>query len=82
MNDTFETTSPTQAEKPRGAQFELNPEMTDLVDSLKTKTGASTRAEVVRRALSYFSEMLREIERGGKVEIVEPNGDRYRVKLF
>ncbi len=71
-----------KVDRPRGAQFELSPDMTVLVDKLKLRTNASTRAEIVRRALSYFETTLDEIERGGKVEVVETNGDRYRVKLF
>lgn len=65
----------------RGAQFELSPEMTKIVDKLKPKIKASTRAEVVRRSLSYLDALLEETAKGGQIEIVYKDGTRMKVKV-
>lgn len=68
-------------DRARGVQFELGPEMAGLVDSLKARTHASTRAEVLRRALSVFDLLQKEQEAGARIEVVEPSGERSRLRI-
>lgn len=54
-------------------QFNLSKEILELVDGMKNKTGASTRAEVLRAALNCYAWIL--TEKGKGLKIVAINGE-------
>jgi metal-responsive CopG/Arc/MetJ family transcriptional regulator len=63
-------------------QLDLTPAMRDEVDQLANATGAATRAEVVRRAVSVYAALLAELNGGRQVETVGKNGrDRRRLLM-
>jgi hypothetical protein len=53
-------------------QFDLTPKMALLLDRLVAETGASTRAEVLRRAISIFGLLCDESSSGKRIEVADP----------
>ena len=51
-------------------QFNVSPLMLDLIDDAVDQTAAPSRAEVIRRALSIYSLLLREHRAGKSIRIV------------
>ena len=47
----------------------------DRLDSLKKRTEAASRAEVLRRALQLFEAMVNEIDKGNEVIIKTKDGE-------
>jgi len=76
-------TNTTNNKKPnKRLQLDLSDEMRDLVYELAEDTGAATRAEVVRNAISVFAALVRETKKGGEIEIVNARKrSRYRLIL-
>lgn len=74
------TSNPT--DRPRGVQIELGPEMTELVDRMKSQTLASTRAEVIRRAVSIYNLLLEEQAKDTRIELVDKDGERSRLRII
>lgn len=72
----------TPNDRPRGVQIELGPEMTELVDRMKSQTLASTRAEVIRRAVSIYNLLLEEERKDTRIELVDKNGERSRLRII
>ena len=62
-------------------QLDLTPKMADLLDDLVERTGAASRAEVIRRAISVYNLLLLETEKGRRIEVAGPRGERERVLL-
>jgi Arc/MetJ-type ribon-helix-helix transcriptional regulator len=52
-------------------QLELSEKMRELIDRLVVETEASSRAEVIRRALSIYAIVLDEAAAGKRVEVVD-----------
>lgn len=63
----------TTTEKAR-VQFDFSKESLDKLDEIVEKVNASTRAEVIRRALTLFTEVLAAEQRGAKVLFREKDG--------
>ncbi|HEV2705900.1 MAG TPA: ribbon-helix-helix protein, CopG family [Pyrinomonadaceae bacterium] len=55
-------------------QFDFSKEALDKLDEIVEKVNASTRAEVIRRALTLFTEVLAAEQRGAKVLFREKDG--------
>ncbi len=52
-------------------QFDFSKESLDKLDELVESVNASTRAEVIRRALTVFTEILAAEKRGAKILVRE-----------
>lgn len=55
-------------------QFDFSKESLDKLDEIVESINASTRAEVIRRALTLFTEILAAEKRGAKVLLREKDG--------
>jgi hypothetical protein len=66
------------AEKAR-VQFDFSKESLDKLDEIVETVNASTRAEVIRRALTLFTEVLTAERRGAKIFLREPDGTLIQV---
>lgn len=55
-------------------QFDFNKKSLDKLDELVDLVGAGTRAEVIRRALTLFTELLSADQRGAKLMLREQDG--------
>jgi len=55
-------------------QFDFTKESLNKLDNLVIKTGVSTRAELIRRALSLYSEIVEAENRNAKLVIREKDG--------
>jgi metal-responsive CopG/Arc/MetJ family transcriptional regulator len=55
-------------------QVEMPQRSLDRLDSLKTRTEAVSRAEVLRRALQLFEALVDEIDKGNEVIIKDAGG--------
>lgn len=55
-------------------QFDFSKESLDKLDEIVETVNASTRAEVIRRALTLFTEVLAAEQRGAKILLREPDG--------
>ena len=55
-------------------QFDFSKKSLDKLDELVEALGAGTRAEVIRRALTVFTELLNAEHRGATIVIREING--------
>lgn len=53
-------------------QLDMTDTMVTILDSMVRLSGASSRAEVIRRALSLYDALLREEKAGKRIEIVNP----------
>lgn len=60
-------------------QIELTVRATERLDDLVRRTGASSRAEVVRRALEVYDHAVSAHESGGGCDIVQGNGKTARI---
>jgi uncharacterized protein (UPF0305 family) len=63
-------------------QFDFSKESLDKLDEIKDTVNASTRAEVIRRALTLFTEVLEAENRGAKVMFQEKDGTLARLMLL
>lgn len=81
MASTRQTKS--RGPKSRGRiQFELSSDAIDDLDRLVSRSGAATRAEVLRRALSLLATCTEAAERGAELLLKEQDGSRARVLLI
>lgn len=60
-------------------QFDFSKESLDKLDELVSTLSAATRAEVIRRALTLFTEVVDADRRGAKIYIREPDGEMVRL---
>lgn len=82
MDGLVETPIRSGGNRARGIQIELGPDMTKVVDAIKAEKSSSTRAEVIRRAISIYKVLLDEERQGREIEIVdEKTGKRWGLKL-
>lgn len=63
-------------------QFDFPPEAVDGLDDMVVDMKASSRAEVMKRALGLLNHVLRHQKEGGVVELVGADGSRQRVVLL
>ena len=62
-------------------QFELNKANLDQLDFILLKTNATTRVEVIRKALSLYAYLISKEEKGFYFELVNKE-ERYHLELF
>jgi metal-responsive CopG/Arc/MetJ family transcriptional regulator len=55
-------------------QLELAEEMVQAIKETMKLTGAGTRSEVIRRAISVYYTMAKEVRLGGRVELRPSDG--------
>lgn len=67
-----------RSEKTR-VQFDFNQESLDRLDDLVKTLDVSTRAEVIRRALSLFTTLLPELKSGSELVLRDKKGKETRV---
>jgi hypothetical protein len=65
--------APETPEKVR-VQFDFSKEHLDELDKIKTALHASTRAEVIRRALNLFTKVLKAEQEGAEIYIQKADG--------
>ena len=63
----------------RRLQFDFSQDATERLDDMVELTGASSRAEVVRRALSLLDHVLASELKGGALMMEWPDGRRDRL---
>jgi metal-responsive CopG/Arc/MetJ family transcriptional regulator len=76
MKEKVSNKAPT--EKAR-VQFDFNKESLDKLDEMVEAINATTRAEVIRRALTLFTEVMAAEERGAKIFFREKDGTMIQV---
>lgn len=52
------------------------------MDRIRDEIGATTRAEVIRRALSFYVVLIEEAKAGKKILIIDKKGNRERVNPY
>jgi len=62
-------------------QLDVTQPMTELLERLTEETGATTRSEVIRRAISIYAVLVDEQKNGCKIELAAPDGKVMRVLL-
>ena len=63
-------------------QLDLTDKMCALIDWLAEETGAASRAEVIRRALSLYGILCQEKQAGKRIEVIDPSNPRIRERLI
>ena len=58
----------------RRLQFDFTPGAVEQLDALQERLGASTRAEVVRKALALLDHTVQAQEKGGALVVRTPDG--------
>ena len=56
-------------------QFDFSYEALQRLDGVKAKTGATTRAEVVRNALRLYEWLVDEVDAEGTVKVFDKNNE-------
>jgi Arc/MetJ-type ribon-helix-helix transcriptional regulator len=62
-------------------QFDFSPAAVDKLDEMVRVTGAASRAEVVRRALSLYENMLFRQEENTEVFLKKPDGTMVQIMV-
>lgn len=62
-------------------QFDFNQEAVEKLDELKERLGASSRAEVIRRALALMDRVSTSSQAGAEITIKGPKGDQQHLVL-
>ena len=57
-------------------QLDLSENMRDVVDNIANQIGATTKAEVFRRALSILALLIDRVNEGDQVEVVNKDGTK------
>jgi hypothetical protein len=60
-------------------QFDFSKQSLDKLDEIVSTLNASTRAEVIRRALTLYTEVLEAEKKGAKLFFREPDGSMVQV---
>ncbi len=67
-------------------QFDFAPEALQRLDDIKERTGAATRAEVVRNALKVYEWLVNEIDPDSTIIVLDKNNEdttaRFKAKLL
>jgi hypothetical protein len=63
-------------------QFDFSTDSLKKLDQLVTVVHATTRAEVIRRALTLYTEMLEAENRGAKILLREADGTMIQLMLL
>jgi metal-responsive CopG/Arc/MetJ family transcriptional regulator len=64
-----------QKERMQRVQFEFSLDALQQLDDIKEKTGASTRAEVVRNALSLYDWLVNDVDPNNTIKVFDDNND-------
>lgn len=72
---------PEAPEKVR-VQFDFSKEHLEELDKLKTSLHASTRAEVIRRALHLFTKVLKAEQEGAEIYIKKADGNTVQIMSY
>jgi hypothetical protein len=70
------------ASKKARVQFDFSKESLDKLDEIRSTIHAATRAEVIRRALTLFTEVLDAEQRGARIFFQEKDGTQARLILL
>ncbi|HWR97290.1 MAG TPA: ribbon-helix-helix protein, CopG family [Candidatus Methanoperedens sp.] len=62
-------------------QFDFSQEAVDKLDELKDRLGASSRAEVIRRALALMDRVSTSSQAGAEITIKSPKGEKQHLVL-
>lgn len=63
-------------------QLEVSGEMLELLNTLEDSTEVTSRAEVVRHAISVYATLVEEVQVGARIEIVnDSKRTRFELKL-
>jgi len=60
-------------------QFDFSRESLEKLDEIVASVGASTRAELIRRALTLYTEVLEAEKRGAKILFREADGTMIQI---
>lgn len=60
-------------------QFDFSKESINKLDEIVETVNASTRAEVVRKSLTLFTQLLEAEQRGAQIILKEPDGSYIRL---
>lgn len=63
-------------------QLDLPPRSMQRLTAMKDKTEAASYAEVVRRALQVYEDLVNQIDQGNEFMIRKENGDTYPYNVF
>ena len=63
-------------------QFDLTQPMVYTLDQLVEQTGATTRSEVIRRAIDIYRRLLDERLKGSVLVFVDKNGQQRQVEFI
>lgn len=63
-------------------QLELPDSIQDALDRIGQNLGVATRAEIIRRAISYLDVLVTESKAGSRIEIVDSRGERRQLVVF
>jgi len=76
MQGTKSRKSKLSAKERQRVQFDFSKQSLERLDEIVRDVNAATRAEVIRRALTLYTEVLAAEQRGAKVFFHEKNGDQ------
>lgn len=62
-------------------QFDFSKEAVEKLDELKDRLGASSRAEVIRRALALMDRVSSSSQAGAEITIQNPKGEKQHLVL-
>lgn len=65
---------PVERDKLRRVQFDFSKQSLERLDEIVKEVNAATRAEVIRRALTLYTEVLAADQRGAKICFQEKDG--------
>lgn len=60
-------------------QFDFSKDSLAKLDELVKVVNATTRAEVIRRALTLYTNILEAENRGAKIQLLEPDGTTVQI---
>ena len=82
METEVKKSSSNQSDQKVRVQFDFSKESLEKLDEIVTSVQASTRAELIRRALMLYTELLDAHNRGAKIFFHESDGTRVRILPF
>jgi hypothetical protein len=72
----IETMLPNKEKKEKRAkvQFDLSPDAERELDELQEVSGSTTRVDVIRRAILFYSWFIHDVDASSTLQIVDKNG--------
>ena len=68
-------------EKKQRLQFDVSAKTLEALDDLRAQAGTSTRAELIRRALSLYGWVLAQQAQGKKI-VLQDGDDKTEIAMF